>query len=262
MTEVLLVSREERLLRLRLNRPAKRNALDREMCRELVSHLGEADADPGVGAVLIEAEGPVFCSGLDLDDILSESAAEDVLLHDRLFNFGEDLSKPVVAAVQGAALAGGMALVANAHVAVAAQGTSFGMTEIRLGLFPYVPFRSVAIALGRRRALELCMTGRIFAVPEALDWGLIQHAAPAFEYDELALTIAQSLAASSGPAIRGGLAFQRRQCVDLPVEIRARAVMERQRALKSADLQEGIQAIREKRRPIWPSHRFVREQPI
>ncbi len=261
MTDVLLVSREERLLRLRLNRPAKRNALNREMCQELVSRLAEADADPGVGAVLLEAEGPVFCSGLDLDDLLSESAAEDVLLHDRLFNFGEDLSKPVVAAVEGAALAGGMALVANAHVAVAAQGSSFGMTEVRLGLFPYVPFRAVAIALGRRRALELCLTGRIFTAPEALSWGLVHHVAPAFEYDDLALTIAHGLAASSATALSRGLAFQRIQHPDLPREIRARAVMERQEALKSADLEEGIQAIREKRRPIWPSHQFAREQP-
>ena len=254
MTDTLLVSREERLLRLRLNRPEKRNALNREMCRELVSRLGEADADPGVGAVLIEAEGPVFCSGLDLDDILSEGAAEDVLLHDRLFNFGEDLSKPVVAAVQGAALAGGMALVANAHVAIAAQGSSFGMTEVRLGLFPFVPFRAVAIALGQRRALELCITGRIFTAPEALGWGLVHHVAPAFEYDDLALTIAHGLAASSATAVRGGLAFQRTGDTDSPREIRARAVVERREALKSADLQEGIQAIREKRRPTWPSH--------
>ena len=117
------------------------------LCRALVSALGDADRDASVGALLLEAEGPVFCAGLDLDEILSPTAAEDVPVHDRLFNFGEWMSKPVVAAVQGAALAGGMALVANAHVAVAAQGTSFGMTEVRLGLFPYVPFRAVALAL-------------------------------------------------------------------------------------------------------------------
>lgn len=250
MSECLLVSREDRLLRLRMNRPAKRNALSRELCVALVDAFDQAASDPAVGAVLLEGEGPVFCAGLDLDEILSPEAAAAVLLHDRLFHFGDTISKPVVAAVQGAALAGGMALVANAHVAVAAQGTSFGMTEVRLGLFPYVPFHALERAVGHRRALEISLTGRVFSAQEALAWGLIQHIAPAFEFDDLALGIAHGLASSSAAAVSGGLDFANR-----PVgELRDLAVRLRQEALSSADLIEGVLAIRDKRTPVWPSH--------
>ena len=255
MSEPLLITREERLLRLRLNRPAKRNALSRDLCAALVGAFDDASTDASVGAILLEAEGPVFCAGLDLDEILSPGAAADVALHDRLFNFGRTAGKPVVAAVQGAALAGGMALVANAHVAVAAQGTSFGMTEVRLGLFPYVPYRAVELAVGARRALELCLTGRVFAAPDALAWGLVHYIAPAFEFDDLAATIAGGLAASSADAVQGGLAFLRpRQEAD--ADFRELAVLARQESLDSADLIEGVHSVREKRAPAWPSHRL------
>lgn len=250
---VLLVAREGRLLRLRLSRPGKRNALNRALCTELLTAFDEAANDPGIGAVLLEAEGPVFCAGLDLSEILTSEAAGDIRLHDRLFNIGETLEKPIVAAVQGAALAGGMALVANSHIAVAAQGTTFGMTEIRLGLFPFVAFRSVAKALGRRRTVELCLTGRIFSAPEALSQGLVHHLAPAFEFDDLALSIAQSLASASFDAIRRGFAFLHTLDDNETSTERALATSLRIEVLKSADLIEGVQAHAENRKPVWPS---------
>ena len=98
----------------------------------------------------------------------------------------------------------------------------------------------------------------MFAAPEALNWGLVQHVAPAFEFDDLALNVAQSLASASSAAIRGGLSFRNRQIADLTPEIRALAIVERQEALKSADLEEGVRALREKRPPVWPSHQAGR----
>jgi enoyl-CoA hydratase/carnithine racemase len=248
--DVLKISREGRILRLRLNRPEKRNALNRVLCRALLTAFEEADADPQTGAVLLEAEGPVFSAGLDLSEILSTEAHDDIAVHDRLFNIGETIGKPVVAAIEGPALAGGTALVANAHVAVAAQGSSFGMTEIRLGLFPFVAFRPLERAIGRRRATELCLTGRIFSAAEALNWGLVHHVAPAFEFDDLALSIAGSLAAASPEALQAGLGFLRRSGTD---GARGAAVAARQEALKSADLIEGVQAREGNRTPMWPS---------
>lgn len=234
--EVLKIAREGRLLRLRLNRPEKRNALNRALIRALLAAFDQAGADPEIGAVLLEGEGPVFCAGLDFSEILSDEAPDDILLHDRLFNIGETTNKPVVAAVQGAALAGGMALVANAHVAVAAQGSTFGMTEIRLGLFPFIPFCSLERALGRRRTLELCLTGRIFSAPEALTWGLVHYIAPAFEFDERALSIAESLASASPEAIRSAFAF-----LHSP-DLRTEAIRARKELLNSADLLERVRA--------------------
>ena len=109
-------------------------------------------------------------------------------------------SKPIVCAVQGPALGGGIGLICNAHVAVAAHGSSFGLTEIRIGMWPFVIYRSVALALGERRALELSLMGRIFNVPEAVQWGLIHEAVPAFELDDRVTAIAMHLAQSSPQA--------------------------------------------------------------
>ena len=109
--------------------------------------------------------------------------------------------------MQGPALGGGVGLVCNAHVAVAAHGSSFGLTEIRIGMWPFVIYRSVALALGERRALELSLMGRIFNVPEAVQWGLIHEAVPAFEFDDRVTAIAMHLAQSSPQAIAKGLEF-------------------------------------------------------
>jgi enoyl-CoA hydratase/carnithine racemase len=90
-------------------------------------------------------------------------------------------------------------------VVVAAKGTSFGLTDIREGKWQEAAFRAVASALGDRRALELGLTGRVFATPEALDWGLVHHVAPAFELDDRATEIGTALANASSSAVRSAL---------------------------------------------------------
>lgn len=174
--------------------PEKRNALDAAACRELVHEIRDADADPGVGAILLEADGHVFCVAAEPDD-------------DALFRIGCTVSKPIVAAVQGVAIAGGLALVANAHVAIAAQGTSFGLTGIREGKWQEGAFDSLVRALGRRRAAELAITGRVFSTPEALTWGLIHQVAPAFELDDRASEIAMAVANANAEALKQVLTY-------------------------------------------------------
>jgi enoyl-CoA hydratase/carnithine racemase len=158
----------------------------------LLRELTEAAANPETGAILIDADGGVFCAGAEPED-------------DALFTIGSRISKPIVAAVQGVAISGGLALAANAHVVVAAQGTSFGLTSIREGKWPEAMFRAMAAALGERRALELGMTSRVFSTPEALAWGLVHYVAPAFELDDRATEIATALANLSPDAIRAAL---------------------------------------------------------
>jgi len=249
----LQISREDRVLRLALNRPDRHNALNLELCREVVSALEAADGDAGVGAVLLTGNGKSFCAGMDLHEALEAETAGQAEIHARLFTAGAWLRKPVVAAVQGAALAGGTGLVANAHVAIASEEATFGLTEIRLGLWPFMIFRALARAVGERRAVELSLTGRTFGAPEAAQYGLVHQVVNAFDYQRLAGEIAAGIASRSPAAIAHGLEFvhHSRNCAD--AEAAGMAQRLRKELFEDPDFQEGLRAFAEKRPPKWPS---------
>jgi enoyl-CoA hydratase/carnithine racemase len=247
------ISRDGRVLRVVLNRPEKRNALSFSLCGELLEAFRRADQDREIGAILLGANGKVFCAGMDLDEALGEDAARRTALHEELFTTGVRLTVPVVAAVSGAALGGGLGLAANAHIVVAAQGTTFGLTEIRLGMWPFVVYRAASLALGERRALELSLTGRIFGAQEALQWGLVHQLAPPFELDDRATEIAAAVASWSPEAVRRGLAFVNQARGQGWSEAGALALRLREELFQSADFAEGVRAFREKRTPRWPS---------
>jgi enoyl-CoA hydratase/carnithine racemase len=196
------VARENRVLHITLNRPEKRNALNGALCQALVAAFDEADSDPNIGSVLLSANGPAFCAGMDLSE-----TADFAEIHERLFTTINRLTKPIVAAVQGAALAGGTGLVANAHVVVASPEARFGLVEIRIGLWPMLVFRAVSLAIGERRATELSITGRILPVDEAKAWSLVTeiHEDPR----KRAREIAETVASYSGNAMRRGLTYVR-----------------------------------------------------
>ncbi|HML16049.1 MAG TPA: enoyl-CoA hydratase/isomerase family protein [Bryobacteraceae bacterium] len=188
----LRIEQDGRLRRITLAAPERRNVLDTAASRALLDELREAAADPETGAILLEADGQVFCAGADCED-------------DQLFTIRDRLSKPLIVAVQGVALSGGLAIVANAHIAIAAQGSSFGLIEIREGRWNERVFRAVARAIGGRRALEAGMTGRIFSTQDALAWGLVHQVAPAVELDDRATDIGTAIANASPDAIREAL---------------------------------------------------------
>jgi enoyl-CoA hydratase/carnithine racemase len=201
--------------------------------------------------VLLNAKGDVFCAGMDLDEAASPEAAQYTAIHERLFTLGARMRKPIVTAVQGPALGGGVGLICTSHIAVAAHGSSFGLTEIRLGMWPFVIYRSVALALGERRALELSLMGRIFNVPEALQWGLIHEATPAFELDDRATAIAMHVSEMSPQAVSRGLEFVQKTLGVDPVSAAPLALQMRTAAFASDDFREGVAAFREKRRPKY-----------
>ena len=249
----LLIRHEERVLRLTLNRPEHKNALDEGLCRDLLEVLADAGKDRSVGAVLLDAEGPVFCAGLDLGNALLPEALDAELIHEKLFTFGLHYHKPIVAAVEGPCMGAGLGLLANAHVVLAAQGSQFGLTEIRYGSFPFVTFRPLALAMGERRTAELAMTGRLFSAPQAREYGLIHEVCPAFELEDRAMHTAQHLATVAQESLRRGLDFvqKSREMSWQTAGILAAEMMTKTH--RSGDYAEGIRAMRESRPAHWPS---------
>ena len=241
------------MLRITLNRPEKRNSLRVEDCRQILGALNEADVDPATGAILMDAAGEVFCAGMDLSESLREDAPERAAIHEELFTVGGRITKPIVAAVQGRALAGGVGLVTNSHVVVASRDAGFGLVEIRIGLWPFVVFRSVSDAIGERRTLELSLTGRIIDSKEALEWGLVHYVTPPEELAGRALAIAKSLSEASPEALRRGLDYAHRSRGLSHKEAVELAELLRRRAFRSQDFAEGVKAFFEKRQPVWPS---------
>jgi len=234
-----------------MNRPDKRNALNAELCRALVSTIEDAEQDPAIGAILLTGRGKSFCAGMDLSEI--GPGAPDTLgqIHEQLFTLGARLVKPMIAAVHGAALGGGTGLVANCHIALAGPDATFGLTEIRLGLWPFLVFHAVAAAVGERRTMELALTGRILNATEARELGLIQQIHS--DLETRATEVAAQVAGYSPSSIRAGMRFGqqlRGQDWRAAAELARRV---RGEVFESADFQEGVRAFLEKRPPKWPS---------
>jgi enoyl-CoA hydratase/carnithine racemase len=251
VSELLEITRFGRVLRIALNRPEKRNALSTDLCRALVTAFDEAAHDPDAGAILLTGNGKSFCAGMDLSEIGTTASAELVSLHERLFTLGARIEKPVLGAVSGPALAGGMGLVANCHIVVASEDATFGLTEIRIGLWPFIVYRAVSAALGDRRTAELALTGRVFGAREAKEMGLIHEIS--YDLEESAADLARSVAGFSPSAVRAGLRFvrdTRGRDWESAGQIAGRM---RNEVFASEDFQEGLRAFREKRSPRWPS---------
>lgn len=239
-------SSEGLVSRITISRTEARNALDQATVQDLLDALVEAEAAPESRAILLSATGPVFSTGLELSELLLSSTIEDLRVLDRLLTFGLHTTKPLIVAVHGAALGAGAILCASAHVALAAQGTSFGFTEIRAGQWPYIGWATLVRAIGHRRALELTLTGRVFNAPDALAWGLIHEITQPFELEDRAFATASVLAAGPPQTIATVLRW-----VQHPSEPCQSALDH----LHSAEAREGLAAFLEKRRPSWPGSR-------
>jgi enoyl-CoA hydratase/carnithine racemase len=188
---------------------------------------------------------------MDLAEVRPDNPEEINQAHEQLFTIGARLVTPVIAVVEGAALGGGTGLVANCHIAIASAAATFGLTEIRLGLWPFLVFRSVTAAIGERRAVELALTGRIVNAAEAREMSLIHEVTEHME--KRALDVARGLSESSPTAIRSGLTFVQQSRGKDWQSAGAIARRVRDEVFESEDFQEGLAAFREKRAARWPS---------
>ena len=181
-----------RVRRITLASPLHRNVISSESSRAFLDELTDAESDERTGAILLDAEGQIFCGGMDFND---PPVPE-------FFTFGQRASKPVIVSMQGVAVSAGVAILANAHIVVAAQGSSFGLTDLREGRHHPAVLQAVTRAVGERRARELALTSRIFTTPEALQWGLVHATAPAIELDDRVFAVAQGVSAADAETMR------------------------------------------------------------
>ena len=252
----VLYQTRDRVARITINRPHRRNALTWEAIAALRSRLAEAKADPDVRVVVLAGAGDqAFCAGLDLSEMGAGGSTFE-LHQDRgqvaaLFEDLWQLGKPTVAAVRGFALAGGFGLALSCDLVVCADNATFGAPEIDVGLWPYMVTVPLVRSMPPKKALELMLTGRRVAALEAERIGFVHQVVPAFELDAAVGELAAILAAKSPAAMKLG-----RDSFYAVWDMAARdafALLHPMLTVTSAtdDAAEGVAAFGEKRLPRW-----------
>jgi enoyl-CoA hydratase/carnithine racemase len=238
-----------------LARPDRRNALDYAAVLELVAALRQFDENDSVGAVLLYGDGPSFCAGGDLAEFRRGLTTSAYDFHEGGAGWADlmllipRMRKPVVVAPHGHALAGGCGIVAAADLAIAAEGTELGTSEIRIGLFPIIVYPTLVKAIGPRAAREMALTGRRLGADEACRLGLVHRVVPAGEHLAAARIAAAELATLGPHALRLGKWFMN-EVDELAVEqATAFAQSVRGTFMSTPDFAEGLAAFEEKRPP-------------
>jgi enoyl-CoA hydratase/carnithine racemase len=240
--------------RVTLNRPDRYNALSHALMTELRGTLERIAADPAVQVVVLAGAGRGFSAGHDL----SEMIGRDEGFYEELFEECTALMQtvrrmpqPVIARIHGVATAAGCQLVASCDLAVAADDARFGTPGVRIGLFCSTPMVPLSRAIGRKRALEMLLTGELIDAATALDWGLVNRAVASEELDAATDALAHRIAKASPRTVAiGKEAFyaQVERDEDGAYEL-TKSVMARNASI--ADAQEGMTAFVEKRAPVW-----------
>lgn len=258
MTASLLQDTAAGVARVRLNRPELHNAFDAALIAALTEALHTLGSDPTVRVVVLEGAGASFSAGADLHWMRGMAAASEAANRDdslalaRLMRTLDELPKPTVARVHGAAFGGGVGLVACCDIAIGTPNAKFGLTESRLGLLPAVISPYVIEAIGARQARRYFATAEIFDADEALRIGLLHAVVPADALDaavqdqvELLLKAGPIASASAKALVRGACAHRdagRHDADNAALIARLRV---------SPEGQEGLSAFLDKRKPRW-----------
>jgi len=207
----LLTEQKGQTLVITINRPAQLNALNKVTIEELHNALAAAAADKNIGVIILTGSGEkAFVAGADIKEFADfsiekgkELAAEG---HQVLFNFIENLSKPVIAAINGFALGGGLELAMCSHIRIASDNAKMGLPEVSLGVIPgYGGTQRLAQLVGRGKAFEMVTTAGMISAEEAMKWGLVNHVVPQPELLPLAEKIASKILANSPNAISAAM---------------------------------------------------------
>ncbi len=254
----LTLAHDGAIATITLNRPDKRNAISYELIDDLLAALGEVDKS-AAQVVILTGAGKAFCSGMDLDNLRAlttrshDDNVRDSQTMARLFRSLYDFPKPTIAAVNGAAIAGGCGLATLCDFTIASSEAKFGYTEVRIGFVPAIVSTFLIRQVGEKLARDLLLTGRIIGAEEAQRIGLANEVVAPDQLLARAREIAASLLENAPASLR---ATKRLLSVyaarDLDVDIAA-AVEANAQIRTTDDFREGVASFLEKRKPRWSS---------
>lgn len=254
--QTLQLVHEAGIATITLNRPDKRNAVSFQLVDELLAALDEIEKSDSQ-ITIITGAGKAFCAGMDLDELkglLGKTHDENVkdsarmaAMFRRLYEF----PKPTIAAVNGAAIAGGAGLATMCDLTLAVPDAKFGYTEVRIGFVPAIVSSILVWQIGHKVARDLLMTGRLFDAAEAQRYGLVNEVVPADRLMTRARELAEQILENSPSSVRitkklinGFIAKQLDQQI-------AEAIEDNARIRTTADFREGVSSFLEKRKPVW-----------
>jgi enoyl-CoA hydratase/carnithine racemase len=250
----LLRSTEGQLGVITLNRPDRRNALSLELMLELIECLDDFSKDTSIRAVILAANGKVYSSGHDLSEMVDRNVNDYRRIFDvctELMTKIQSIPQPVIAQVHGLATAAGCQLVATCDLAIASEQAAFATPGVKIGLFCTTPMVALSRAVGRKRAMEMLLTGKLVDAATAADWGLVNRVVPAEQLEAETRRLACQIAeASSFTVALGKQAYYSQIDLDQPKAYAYAKEVMTMNAL-AEDAQEGISAFLEKRRACW-----------
>lgn len=250
----LLVDTSPPAARITLNRPEKRNALSLELMQDLIAAFEQLGSSPEVRAIVLEGAGPAFSAGHDLGEMVGREDA----FYERLFDVCTVLMEtihrvpqPVIAKVHGIATAAGCQLVAACDLAVAADDARFATPGVKIGLFCSTPMVPISRAVGRKRALQMLLTGEPIDASTAADWGLVNRVVPADKLEDAVEALVTAIARSSPLTVGIG-----KEAFYAQIDLDEGGAYEHTKGVMAAnaragDAQEGMGAFLEKRPPTW-----------
>jgi methylglutaconyl-CoA hydratase len=258
---------EDGVFTITMNRPDKRNALNPAMMEDLTHAFIDAGDDPACGVVILTGAGAAFCAGLDLDHLETMHAKtpeEHRIDSERVAHLLRtlyDTPKPTIAAVNGAAIAGGMGLATICDFTLSVPEAKFGYTEVKIGFVPAVVSAYLRNQIGDKRSRDLLLTGRLIKAAEALDLGLVTRIVSEQDLMAEAQRLACCLLRNSPAAVQATkrlLSEHANHHLDQETES---AIAANAEARTTDDFKEGVRAFLEKRTPQWPSLRAEKSVP-
>jgi enoyl-CoA hydratase/carnithine racemase len=251
---ILVETADDGVAVVTLNRAEKRNALSLDVMRELTTAFDAIGDDRSVKAVILRGVGPAFSAGHDLREMLERSAEEYRTVFDacvRLMETIQSVPQPVIAEIAGIATAAGCQLVATCDLAIASSEAKFATPGVKIGLFCTTPMVALTRAIGRKRAMEMLLTGETIDAETAADWGLVNRVVPPGELETATRALAAKVASSAGYVVGLGKAAFYAQIDLAQAEAYAYAKEVMTTNALAEDAQEGMGAFVSKRPPAW-----------